>query len=214
MLIRPRDAAQNEDEWKSFLSAHDFGQLIASGNNRPIPVIVPAHFIYDGESSIALHLARDNPIWDALDENPMAVMSVIGAYTYIPTGWNAEAGQQPEYGIPTSYYGAVQASGPCTVIDDPAELAAILRGQLAHFQPEGGYAEVTPQDRYYTSKLAVIRGIRLSIETVLAKFKFGGNKLVEHRLQIAECLAERRSPHDLEARDHLLRRLPRGEHSA
>ena len=55
-------------------------------------------------------------------------------------------------------------------------------------------------------QLPGIRGLRLHVEHVRAKMKYGGNKTPEHRAGIAEHLAERAGPLDLRARDHLLRR--------
>lgn len=209
MLIRPADAPLDADEWRAFLREHDFGQLVAAGVGRTTPVIIPAHFAYDGDATILLHLARANPIWAALDENPIAVLSVIGAYTYIPTNWNVNLDQPVEYGIPTSYYAAVQATGTCEILDDPQEVAALLGTQLAHFQPDGGHAPVTAEDTPYGRQLRAIRGVRLTITEVEAKFKFGGNKSPEHQRRIADHLQGRGSPFDAEARQHQLRRLER-----
>lgn len=209
MLIRPSDTPLDADEWRAFLREHDFGQLVAAGTGRPIPVIIPVHFVYDGESTILLHLAQANPIWAALDENPIATMAVIGAYTYIPTDWNVNPGQPVEYGIPTSYYAAVQAIGTCEIIDDPQALAELLAAQLAHFQPAGGHAPVTAEDTPYGRQLHAIRGARITITDVVAKFKFGGNKSPAHQQRIADHLQERGFPLDQEARQHQLRRLER-----
>ena len=207
MLIRPYDAAHGEDEWRNFLGYHDFGQFIAPGHNRDLPVIVPTHFVYDGGQSIRFHLARANPVWEALEERPLAVMSVVSAYTYIPTGVNASGNEPEGYGVPTSYYAAVQASGPCMIVDGDG-LDSILAAQLAHFQPEGGHAEVEPGDNPYARQFPAIRGIILEIEEVRAKFKFGGNKTVEHRTRIADWLASRPGELNAEARENLLRRIP------
>jgi transcriptional regulator len=205
MLIKKHDAAISEDEWRGFLASRDFGELIASGRGRDVPIVVPTHFIYDGERTIRLHLAVPNPVWEALAENPLALVSVYGDYTYIPTQWNAEQGKPVEYGVPTSYYAAVQATVRTRNVDDPEELASILRAQLAHFQPEGGHAPVEPENDY--GKLfGAIRGIVGTIEDVRAKFKYGGNRTVEHRLRIADRLAERDEGYDAAARAHLLRR--------
>jgi transcriptional regulator len=205
MLIKKHDAAISEDEWRGFLGSRDFGELIASGRDRDVPVVVPTHFIYDGERSIRLHLAVPNPVWEALAENPLALVSVYGDYTYIPTGWNADPGEPVEYGVPTSYYAAVQAMVRTRAVDDPEELASILRAQLAHFQPEGGHAPVEPGNAY-GKYFGAIRGIVCTIEEVRAKFKYGGNKTVEHRLRIADQLAARGSGYDQAARAQLLRR--------
>ena len=211
MLIRSHDAPFDDDEWRTFLREHDFGQLVAAGAGRVTPAITPVHFVYDGGATILLHLARANPVLAALAENPVAVMAVIGAYTYIPTDWNANPGEAVEYGVPTSYYAAVQATGVCEIIDDPEALAELLRTQLAHFQPAGGHAPVTAGDTPYGRQLPAIRGVRLSITDVQAKFKFGGNKTTSHQRSIADHLLERGSPLDREARRQQIRRL---EHKA
>jgi len=205
MLIKKHDAALSEAEWKTFLATRDFGELIASGRGRDVPVVVPTHFIYDGDRTIRLHLAVPNPVWEALSENALALVSVYGDYSYIPTQWNANLGAPVEYGIPTSYYAAVQAVVRTRNVDDPDELAEILRAQLAHFQPEGGHADVRP-DNDYGKQFGGIRGIVGTIEEVRAKFKYGGNKTVEHRMRIADRLAERGQGHDHAARAQLLRR--------
>ncbi|HEX6541940.1 MAG TPA: FMN-binding negative transcriptional regulator [Ktedonobacterales bacterium] len=209
MLIRPVDAPLDANEWRTFLCEHDFGQLVAAGSGRITPVITPVHFAYDGDATILLHLARANPLLAALAENPVAVLAIIGAYTYIPTDWNANPGQPVEYGIPTSYYAAVQVTGTCEIIEEPEALAALLETQLVHFQLDGGHAPVTAGDNPYGRQLSAIRGVRLTITDVQAKFKFGGNKAEAHQRSIADHLQERGTPLDQEARGHQLRRLER-----
>ena len=204
MLIRRHDEPLSDAEWRAFLADHDFGELIAPGAGRDLPIVVPTHFIYDGDKTVLLHLARPNPVWGALDERPRALLSVFGAYTFIPGHWN-----QDEYGVPTSYYAAVQLACDVEIVDEPAGIAAILERQLAHFQPEGKHAPVEPGDNPYGKLLGSIRGIRLSVTDVHAKFKFGANRTVEHREAVAAKLAERDRPLDVEARTNLVRRLGR-----
>jgi len=202
VLIHRHDAALTDDEWRAFLADHDFGELIVPGAGRDLPVVVPTHFVYDGDKTVLLHLARPNPVWEALAERPRALLSVFGAYTYIPGHWN-----QDEYGVPTSYYAAVQLACDAEVLDDPAQIAAILERQLAHFQPEGKHAPVEPGENRYGKLLGSIRGIRLSVTDVRAKFKFGANRTVEHRRVVAAKLAERGRPLDIEARANVMRRI-------
>ena len=202
MLIRRHDAPLSDEEWHAFLAEHDFGELIVPGVGRDLPIVVPTHFIYDGDKTVLLHLAQPNPVWEALAERPRALLSVFGAYTYIPGHWN-----QDEYGVPTSYYAAVQLACDAEVLDDPAQIAAILERQLAHFQPEGKHAQVEPGDNRYGKLLGSIRGIRLSVTDVRAKFKFGANRTVEHRKVVAAKLAERGRPLDIEARANVMRRI-------
>ena len=204
MLIRRHDEPLSDAEWRAFLAEHDFGELIAPGAGRDLPVVVPTHFIYDGDKTVRLHLARPNPVWTALDERPRALLSVFGAYAYVPGHWN-----QDEYGVPTSYYAAVQLACDVEPVDDPAALAAILERQLGHFQPEGLHAPVEPGDNRYARLFPAIRGLRLHVTDVRAKFKFGGNRTPEHQEAISAKLAERGTPLDREARAHQQRRLAR-----
>ncbi len=209
MLIHRHDAPLDDAEWRAFLKEHDFGELIAPGAGRDLPVVVPAHFLWDGDKEVVLHLARPNPVWEALAERPRALLSVFGAYTFIPGHWN-----QDEYGVPTSYYAAVQLACDVEVIDDPARVAAILERQLGHFQPEGKHAPVEAGESRYGKLLPSIRGIRLAVTDVRAKLKFGSNRTVAHREAIAAKLAERGAPLDLEARDHVLERIAGAERIA
>jgi transcriptional regulator len=210
VLVHPWDAPIDDSEWRDWLSRHDFGQLIAPGDGRDLPIVVPTHFLYDGATTIRLHLARPNPVWAALRERPRALLTVVDDYTYMPSDWQAAPGTPSELGIPTSYYATVQLSCDVEVVDDPAAETEILRAQLAHFEPDGGYLEPDAEHEHYRRRLPGIRGLVLTVTGVRAKFKYGGNKEPAHRQQLAEHLAERNGPADAAARDHLLRRLDAG----
>lgn len=207
MLVHPWDAPLDDEEWRSWLLRHDFGQLVAPGDGRDLPVVVPTHFVYDGATTVRLHLARPNPVWAALAERPRALITVLDDYAYVPSGWQAAPGTPPEFGIPTSYYATVQLSCDALVVDEPAGSAAILAQQMRLFEPEGGYAEPAPDREHVRRRLPGIRGLELTVTSVRAKFKYGGNKEPEHRELLADRLAERGGPGDEAAREHLLRRL-------
>lgn len=206
MLIKRVDKPLSDEEWRSFLRTHDFGQLIAPGAGRPLPVVVPTHFVYEGGDEALFHLARPNPIWGALEENPRAMFTVVGAYTYVTAEMNTGPEDAPGYGVPTSYYASVQVSGRAEVIDSPEEMAALLNAQLEHFEPERDGHPVEPGNEY-GKLLPAIRGVRFHFEDVRAKFKFGGNRRPEHQRAIAEILAARGGDLDAEASAIQRRRL-------
>ena len=202
MLIHRHDEPLSDAEWREFLKTHDFGDFIVPGApTRDLPVVVPTHFIWDGDKTVLLHLARANPVWEAIAERPRALLSVFGAYAYVPGHWN-----QDEYGVPTSYYAAVQLACDVESIDDDAALAQILDKQLEHFQPEGKHAPVEPGENRYAKQFGAIRGLRLTVTDVRAKFKFGGNRTQQHRDVVANNLGERGSSLDREARAYTLTR--------
>ncbi|MGW1720550.1 FMN-binding negative transcriptional regulator [Streptomyces sp. NPDC002156] len=200
MLIHPWDAPREEAEWQQWLSAHDFGQLAVSGLPGEAPYVQPLHFAYDPEHAEAVtHLARPNPLWPALERNPAVLLSVVDDYTFIPGPWQAAPDGPPEHGTPTSFYAAVQLHCTAHVVDDPAEKAALLNRQMGHFQPEGGSARVAAGEEPYGRMLSGIRGIRLEVTDVRAKFKYAEKKPAEVQDRIAAGLAVRGGPRDAAA---------------
>lgn len=203
MLIHPWDAGAR-DEAFAFVRAHEFGQLVAAGRNRDVPVIVPTQFVLADEETVLLHLARPNPVWTAIEENPAVVMSVAGDWAYVPAAWKAIEGEDPARGIPTTYYAAVQLVCDAEILDDPEEKAAVLRRQLARLEP--GAELVDPLEHGRT--LGRIRGLRLRVREVAAKFKYGGNADDAHRRKVVAHLADRDGPGDAAALRHISRRTP------
>jgi len=204
VLIHPWDAGSAESEWLEFMRAQGFGHLVAAGRDRDVPVVVPTQFAIVSAAEVVLHLARPNPIWAALAENPRVVLSVAGDWSYIPAHWKAIGDEDPRLGVPTTYYAAVQLIADATVVDDDEGKAAILRTQLQVTEPGSGAADPLEHGR----RLAGIRGLRLAVRDVRAKFKYGGNVDDEHRAAVAAHLAHRNGPGDAAALSHLHRRTP------
>jgi transcriptional regulator len=204
VLIHPWDAGHSADEWQSFVRGQGFGHLVAAGRDRDVPVVVPTQFALVSPAEVVLHLASPNPIWAALDENPAVLLSVAGDWAYIPSAWKAIGDEDPRFGVPTTYYAAVQLIADATVVDDAEGKAAILRTQLGSTEPDGAAADPIEHGR----RLAGIRGLRLAVRDVRAKFKYGGNVDDAHRAAVAERLAQRAGPGDAAALDHLRRRTP------
>jgi transcriptional regulator len=190
VLIHPWDAGTSEQQWVDFVREQGFGQLIASGRGREIAVVVPTQFALVSAQQAVLHLARPNPVWDAIEENPTVVLSIAGDWAYIPSHWKAIAGENPAMGVPTTYYAAVQLICTARICDDVDEKAAILRTQLATTERDSG--AVDPAE--HGAVLNGIRGLQLSVREVKSKFKYGGNVDVAHRQAIAERLANRGGP--------------------
>ncbi len=212
MLIHPWDSA-TPDEWRDWLgTTAPFGHLCV--NNRDpneAPLVLPTHAVVEG-TELIVHLARPNPVWSHIAAHPRVRFSVTGDYAYIPSTWRAKAGGPDEDGVPTSYYAAVQFVCDATIIDDPDAKADLLRRQLAHLQPHGDHAAVDVDLPPYGRMIPGIRGLRLEIVDVIAKFKFDDHNPTDHRLRVAANLAARAELQDRGAAAQQLRRLAeRGE---
>ncbi len=207
MFIAPVDATLGETEWRPFVEAHPFGHLIAAGDSgRGLPVVVPTQFVLAGDT-VWLHLVRANPVFGALAENPRVLLSVADDWAFIPSSWKVVGDEDPSLGIPTTYYGAVQLVGTARVHDErtsPGSVAAILRRQLAAFQPGD---DVSDPAEAHAARVLGILGIEIAVELVSAKFKYGGNVDASHRRAVVERLRGRGGPGDDAAAWHVVRRL-------
>ena len=197
------DLPIDEEEWRAFVRAQGFGHLVAPGAGRDVPVVVPTQYVYEHPVVLA-HVAAPNPILAALAERPTAMLAVAGDWAFIPSSWKAIDDEDPALGIPTTYYAAVQLTGRVEVIEEPDALAAVLGRQLRALQ---GGVEVADPATEHRRRLAAIRGLVLHVESVEAKFKFGGNVDQAHRRAVLARLEERASPRDAAAAAHLRRRI-------
>ena len=197
MLIHPWDAATSDEEWRTWLGTQTVGTLICP--TEDLPVVVPTHFAWDGEH-VLLHLARPNPALAALAARPRCVFSVSGDWAYVPSYAKTVADEDPALGVPTSYYAAVTLACTATLLEGE-ELLEVLRAQLGRFEP--GSTAADPE--VHSRRLPGIRGLRLAVDTVQAKFKYGGNVDDAHRARVAEHL---RSQGSLGALSQLTRRTP------
>jgi transcriptional regulator len=204
------DRPIDEAEWRGFVAAQWFGHLVAAGEGRADPVVVPTPYLLDGDMVWA-HAAVNNELFDALAERGRATLAVAGDTAYVPSSWKAIGDEDPRMGIPTYYFAAVQLTGRCEVVDDPEELAALLARQLGVFQPD---VDVVDPLEAHRARLGQIRGVALHVEEVSARFKFGGNVDEEHRLAVLDHLVERDGAGDRLAAARVRRRVSAASQSA
>lgn len=208
MFIPPWDAALDTEEWQSWLAGTERFGVLAVNNLDPseAPLLLPMHFTWAGQDLLC-HLARPNPVWVHLQAAAQVRLAVTGDYAYIPSYWRAKAGGLDEDGVPTSYYSSVQFVCRPTVVDDPQEKVDILTAQLADLQPEGGHADVATDSAPYGRMLSGIRGIRLAVLRVEAKFKYDDSNPADHRERVSVNLDQRGHALDPGAATQQRRRL-------
>ncbi|MEU7278561.1 FMN-binding negative transcriptional regulator [Streptomyces sp. NPDC045431] len=209
MLIHPWDASLDEAEWQTWIAdGHDFGVLGVNGPPGRPPAAVPTHFASE-PGHLLVHLARPNPVWEAIERDPNVLFTAFGDYAFIPGPWRAAPDTPPTDGVPTSYYTAVQFTCRATIVDEPEAKAELLRRQMAHFQPDGDHGTIAVGRPPYGRMLPGIRGLRLAVTDVRAKFKYDDHKPVEHRTAVADHLTERAQGLDVSAAAQQRRRRDR-----
>ncbi len=159
MMYIPEVDRASEDEWSALVARADVIEIIAPGVDRVWPVVAPVHVIW-GERNFRCHFPRSNPIWEALEKDSRAMVSIHGSWSYIPGGWKAPNDSSPELGVPTSFYWSVQLHCHAYVIDDPDGIAEILGDLLSKF--EESPSELADPVVAHAAKLAHIRGLHLN----------------------------------------------------
>lgn len=209
MFIQPWDAALDATEWLEWLATTDRFGVLAVNNLDPAhaPLMLPTHVTVAGVGELLMHLARPNPVWPHLAGAAEVRLTVFGDYAYVPTYWRAKAGGPDEDGVPTSYHAAVQFTCRPAIVDDPQAKADLLTAQLADFQPEGRHASIVFDQPPYGRLLPGIRGVRLAVLGVEAKFKYDDHNPLAHRERVIDRFRDRDRGLDAGAAAQQRRRL-------
>lgn len=207
MLVHPYDSAMSEQEWRDWIaSGSRFGILTVAGITGEAPIMVPTHFTLL-ETEVVIHLHKANSAISAMRTGGQVSFMVMGDYAFIPGQWRAKDPDNLQDGVPTSYYAAVQFACEPRVIDDPESIVEILKMVMNDFQPDGGYAEVSETEAPYGPLVNSIRGVRMKILSVDAKFKYDDHKSIEFREAMIARLLERNQGLDVGAAQQQRRRL-------
>ena len=207
MLVHPYDSAMSESEWRTWIDqGPHFGVLAVGAGFGQAPIMVPTHFVLTGDE-ILIHLHKVNDALPQLESGAQVSLSVIGDYAFVPGPWRAKDPDNTNNGVPTSYYAAVNFVCEPTVVADAIEVAQIIEAHMTQFQPEGDYAVVDSVTEPYGPMMSIIRGVRLKIVNVDAKFKYDDHKSPEFRRAMIERLRDRNTHQDAGAATQQSRRL-------
>jgi transcriptional regulator len=153
---------------------HSFATLVTRDEGSCFATHLPLLLEAEGGESGRLvgHVARANPQWEHLRDQPEALAIFQGPHAYVSPSW-----YETELSVPTWNYTAVHAYGAARLIEGDAELLALLRKMVAVY--EAGFEEpwpfALPED--YTRKLLRgIVGFEIRITRLEGKFKLGQNR--------------------------------------
>src|SRR5260370_8256920 len=135
MYVPRADAPLSDVECWDFVRAEGFGHLVAPGVGRELPAVVPTQYVVEGRPGeatgirVLVHLARRNPLWEAIAQRPLAVLAVAGDWAFVPGGGKAIGPEDPGAGIPTTYYAARQGEAAAPGVEHPDPLLDLLPRQ-------------------------------------------------------------------------------------
>ena len=166
------------------MRANPFAILISGTEEGPFATHVPLAIREAGERLVILgHVAKANPHWRHLEQQPQCLTIFHGPHAYVsPTHYTTREV------VPTWNYGAVHAYGNARVFSEPDQLLAVLHELIPMFEP--AYAEqwVELTEAYRARMLSHIVGFEIAVTKIEAKFKLSQNRTREEQANIIESL--------------------------
>ena len=177
----------------ALIEGHPFGTLVTAPDGVPFVSHLP--FLFESTAGahgkLFGHMARANPQWQhlAADSNVLAVFQ--GPHAYVSPSWYSSPG------VPTWNYAVVHLYGNASLIEDEAELEALIeRLTNTHESPMPSPWKPDLAGERRTKLLNMIVGFEIEIIDVQGKFKLCQNRPAEDRQRVIEALSQ--SPHPLE----------------
>lgn len=172
----------------AFMRANPFAILVssapASDEHTPFATHAPLVIREAGDHLVIRgHVAKANPHWRYLKEQPQCLIVFHGPHAYIsPANYNTREV------VPTWNYGAVHVYGNARVFFEPGELLGVLHELIPMFEP--AYAEqwASLSEAYRERMLSHIVGFEIAVTKMEAKFKLSQNRAREEQANIIASL--------------------------
>jgi transcriptional regulator len=178
---------RNEDRATAlaFMRANPFAILISNTDEGPFATHVPVMIRESAEHlTIRGHVAKANPHWRYLQNDPACLMIFHGPHAYIsPSNYDTREA------VPTWNYGAVHIYGNATTYSEPDQLLNVLHDLIPTF--EAAYEEhwANLSEAYQHRMLSHIVGFEIAVTKLEAKFKLSQNRTRNEQQHIIDSLS-------------------------
>jgi len=168
----------------AFMRANPFAILVSAAGGEPFATHVPV-VIRETADKVVLrgHVAKANPHWRRLEEQPRCLVIFHGPHAYI-----SPSNYETRESVPTWNYGAVHAYGDARIYSIIPELLSMLDDLIPTF--EAAYAEQwsSLSEAYRTRMLGHIVGFEIAVSRIEAKFKLSQNRTRQEQQNVIESL--------------------------
>lgn len=150
--------------------------LLVSQGSSGLPDITHLPLLTDGVRVVG-HMARANPHWKALRENPRAIAVFPGPDGYVSPSTYASKAEHHRV-VPTWNYEAVHAEGRVEIVEDAAALHEIVSTLTNHHEAprQKRWAVSDAPVEFIAGQLKGIVGVVLTIEALIGKRKLSQNR--------------------------------------
>ncbi len=176
MFVRPCWVPKSENDTLQIITENPWALLVSQGSEGPLATNMPLLIEQRAErptiNTLVLvgHLARANHHLAQLQQNDTPVLVIFeGPWSYVTASWYPQR-QMPS----TYYYTAVHCYGRLEFQEEPALDASLedLTTRMESVHPNGWSTSEIPRSEI-TRRFTGIRGFRLIVSRVEAKFKLG-----------------------------------------
>jgi len=149
------------------LDRAEYGTLALSAEGRPY--VVPVNFVRIAEA-IYFHGGPANRKMKMLAQNPNVSFSVVENYALIDSDFSSSEGLACPA---TQFFKSVSVGGRAVVLSSRDDKARVFEALMQKLQPKGGYKPFG--DAAYDRALKATAVVKIEMQTVTGKFKFGQN---------------------------------------
>jgi len=184
MYIPKSFALTDESEIERIFREFSFATLVTNDENGLQASHLP--FEFDAERNVLIsHMARANPQWRAFQNSETEALVIFqGPHGYISPQW-----YETELAVPTWNYVVVHVYGKPRIVEDDAEVVALLERLVAanEAQFENPWRLEAPDDWQAKMRRAIV-GIEIPVSRVEAKAKMSQNRPANDVLGVIEGL--------------------------
>jgi transcriptional regulator len=178
---------RNEDRATAlaFMRANPFAILVSTTEQGPFATHVPV-VIREANDNLLIrgHVAKANPHWRYLQNDPACLMIFHGPHAYIsPSNYDTREV------VPTWNYGAVHIYGNATTYAEPEPLLNMLHDLIPTFDASYKQQWDTLSEAYRQRMLSHIVGFEIAVTKLEAKFKLSQNRTRNEQQHVIDSLS-------------------------
>lgn len=168
----------------AFMHANPFAILVSSTQEGPfathVPVVIREH---ENELVLRGHVAKANPHWRYMEQNPQALTIFHGPHAYIsPTNYTTDEN------VPTWNYATVHVYGNARTYSTHEELLKMLHDLIPTFEAAYEQRWDSLNDAYRERMLNHIVGFEVAVARVEGKFKLSQNRTPDEQQNVIDSL--------------------------
>jgi transcriptional regulator len=168
----------------TFMRANPFAILISSADAGPFATHLPLFVRATGDTTVLRgHVAKANPHWRYLEQQPQCLAIFHGPHSYISPG-----NYTTRESVPTWNYGAVHLYGNARVFSSPEDLLGMLHELIHTFEPAYASQWASLDGAYRERMLRQIVGFEIEVTKMEAKFKLSQNRTREDQANVIASL--------------------------